>query len=69
MTKNKEEVIPDAVIYNIYHKAEHEELFKREVTINGSVHSVSLSSDNPKENIDYLSDKALFILKQLKEGK
>lgn len=70
MEKDKHNIRPDAVVYNIYHKAEQEELYKREVSINGSVYSVTLSSDNPKENIDYLTNKGLFILKQLKqEGK
>lgn len=71
MKKNKEiKIPPDAVVYNIYHKAEQEALYRREVSINGSVYSVSLSSDNPKETIDYLTEKGLFILKQLnKEGK
>jgi hypothetical protein len=70
MKKDKEIKIPDAIVYNIYHKVEQDELYKREVSINGSVYTVTLSSDNPRENIDYLTEKGLFILKQLKqEGK
>lgn len=70
MNKTKQEEIPNAVVYNIYHKVDEEEAYKREVSINGAVYSVTLSSDNPEENIEYLTEKGLFILKQLKqEGK
>ena len=59
----------EAVVHHIHHKDENEG-YKREVSINGSVYSVSLSSDDPEENIDFLTGKSLKILKELiKEGK
>ena len=71
MNKKKTDKIidkPDAVIYNFYYKEDQNDLFKREVNIAGLSKSVCLSSEDPEENIDILTEKALFILNKLKEG-
>ena len=40
----------------------------RQLFVNGNVFSVYLSSDDVKENIEFLTEKALYILAKLKEG-
>ena len=57
----------EAVVHHIHHK-QGDGGYKREVTINGSVYSISLNSDDLQENTDYLTDKALNIIKQLKRA-
>jgi hypothetical protein len=56
----------DAVVHHIHHKAE-EEINSREVTINSGTFTVSLTSNESEENIEFLTDKALHILKYLKQ--
>ena len=55
----------ETVVYHIHHS--DSESYKREVSINGSVFSVCLSTDAPDETIEYLTNKATEILKGLKE--
>ena len=56
-------------VHHIHHK-EEDESYRREVTINGAVYSIGLGSNDPDENMDYLTSKSMEILKQLiKEGK
>ena len=56
-------------VHHIHHKDANNG-YRREVTINGSVYSISLSSDDPDENMDFLTRKAMKILKQLiRDGK
>lgn len=63
-TQQKESVVQH------YHHRDIENTFARSVSINGSVYSISLCSDDPGENMDYLTKKAMEILKQLiQEGK
>lgn len=70
MEKVGDKTKQEAVVYNIHHLNEGDELYKREIIINGSMYSVALTSHDPKESIDYLTEKCLFILKELnKEGK
>jgi len=58
----------EAVIHHVYHTNEDRDN-NREVSINGSVYSISLSSNDAEETIDFLVDKALMILRELKEDK
>jgi hypothetical protein len=67
--KTERKADSEAVVHHIHHK-DHDDGYRREVSINGSIYSISMSSDDPKENIEYLSDKSMKILKELiKEGK
>lgn len=66
MSKKKEKYESEAVVHHIHHTDESG--YKRELSINGSVYSVSLSTDHPKETINFLTEKALFILKELNKG-
>ena len=69
MIPNRRELGAEAIVHHIHHNSDVD-AFKREVSINGNIYSVTLSSDQPEENIEFLSSKALEILKQLiKEGK
>ena len=63
--EKNDEIISEAVIHYVHHK---EADANREVTINGSVYSVSLSSNDPEEDIDYLTAKAIEILKEVRGG-
>jgi hypothetical protein len=64
--ETNDENVSEAVVHYVHHR---EADANREVTINGSVYTVSLSSNDPEENIDYLSKKAMELLNQLrKEG-
>jgi len=66
--KNKE-YNSEAVVHHVHYN-KSSEAFKRTVSINGAVYSISLSSDDPQENIEYISGKSMKILKELiKEGK
>lgn len=56
-----------AVIYHVYRTTEDKDN-NREVSINGSVYSVSLISNNKDETIEYLTEKAIEILKRIREG-
>lgn len=40
----------------------------REVAINGNTYCVYLSSNDDKETIEFLTNKALYILNKLREG-
>jgi hypothetical protein len=66
MNKIERKADSEAVVHHIHHK-DHDDGYRREVSINGSIYSISMSSDDPKENIDYLTNKGLFIIKQLKQ--
>jgi len=57
----------EAVVHHVHHKEETVDEYKREVTIQGINITVSLSSNFPKENIDFLIDKALSVLSKVKE--
>jgi len=52
----------EAVIHHVYHTTEDKDN-NREVSINGSVYSVSLISNNKDETIE-----AIEILKRIREG-
>jgi len=58
--------IETGIVHVIQHKAE-EEISAREVTINSGTFTITLASNDRKETIDFLTKKALKILKQLKE--
>ena len=60
------ENIECGVVHHIHHKAE-DETNGREVSINGGIFSVSLTSNDPEENIEFLTEKALYILRKLKQ--
>ena len=69
MNKEKKRVIEEAIVHHIHHTPDTEG-YKREVSINGNIYSVSLNSDFPDETIDFLTKRAMEILKQLiMEGK
>ena len=69
MNKMENKYDSEAVVHHIHHNDDNEG-YKREITINGSVYSISLSSNDPEENIEYLTGKSMEILKELiKEGK
>lgn len=57
----------EAVVHHIHHKTPEETANRRELAINGSIYSVTLTSSDPGDNMEYLCKKALEILKQLKQ--
>lgn len=61
----KKNIDPDAVVYHIHHQQNDNEGYRREISINGAVYSISLCSDYPEEDIDFLAKKSMEILKQL----
>lgn len=65
--ENKEKRIDsEAVVHHIHHK-DHDDGYRRELNINGSIYNVSLCSNDPEENMEYLSKKSMEILKQLRK--
>ena len=54
------------IVHHIHHKAE-EDINNREVSINSGTFTVTLASNDPKENIEFLTEKALYILEKLKQ--
>jgi hypothetical protein len=57
------------IVHHIHHKAE-EKINNREVSINSGTFTVTLASNDHEENIEFLTEKALYILGKLKqEGK
>ena len=58
----------DGIIHHVHHQAEDTDQYRREVSISGATHNISLSSNDPKEDIEFLSAKALNLLKSIKES-
>ena len=54
----------DGVIHHVHHQAEDSDQYRREITISGATHNISLSSSYPKEDIEFLCAKALDLLKR-----
>lgn len=64
----QEEIVETSAGGLHYHFPKTEsERYKREITIVGTVHSISLGSDDPNENIDFLTTRAINVLNQLKQ--
>ena len=60
-------MIKDAenIVHHYHHHDAEDKGFNREITINGSIYSISISSNDPDENMDYLAKKSMNILKEL----
>lgn len=56
--------LSEAIVHHLHHRDQNDG-YKREVSINGSIYSVCLSSDDPEENIEFLTKKSMEILKEL----
>jgi len=63
--KNQDIDNNEAVVHHIHHKEPTCEGHKREVSINGTTYSISLSSDDPVEDMNFLSTKCMEMLKKL----
>ena len=57
----------EAIVHHLHHKTEENDEYKREVTIQGINRTVSLSTNFPDENMDFLIKKALCVFKDIKE--
>jgi len=67
--KNQDIDNNEAVVHHIHYQKQTCEGYKREVSINGTTYSISLSSDDPVEDMNFLSTKCMEMLKKLiKEG-
>jgi hypothetical protein len=62
--ENEQKLMHEQIVHYVHHQ---EADVNREVTINGSVYTVSLSSNDPEENIEYLTKKAMELLNQAKK--
>ena len=60
----KEET-PDVVIKHIH--SEREPDYLREISITSPLYSITLTSSFPEEDMEFLIEKSLFVLKKLKE--
>jgi len=55
------------VVYHIHHKAYDEiDEYRREITLTGSTTTINISSNDPKENIDFLAGKAKELFRNVK---
>lgn len=62
----EKEYADESIIHHIHHGMDKG--FSREISINGSVHSVTVQSCDPEENIEYLGKKALELLHKARDG-
>ena len=67
MDKKDKETIEEAVVHHVHHKGEIGDEYRREITITGATATIGLSSNNPKENMDLLANKAVELFKRVKE--
>lgn len=67
MSEEEKQIDSEAVVHHIHHRSEEEIVNRRELSINGNIFSVTLTSSDPEETMEYLSKKALEILKRLKQ--
>ena len=58
----------DGIIHHVHHQAEDTDQYRREVSITGATNTVTLASNHRKEDIEFLSAKALNLLKSIKES-
>lgn len=65
---DEEETKPIHILHHHVKPEKPEGVSSREVVINGNVFSVYLYSNDDKETIGFLTDKALYILNKLREG-
>lgn len=68
MTKTQHNEVEAGVVHHIHHRP-HEEIeeYKREITLTGSTATINISSNDPKENVDFLAGKAKELFCKVKE--
>jgi len=69
MTKKQNNEIEVGVIHHIHHNQYDDLLdeYKRELTISGAMATINISSNDPNENINFLSEKAIDLFCKIKE--
>jgi len=68
MKNEKKKYDSESIVHHLHHREESDE-YKREITISGVNRTVTLSTNFPDENMDYLIEKSIKILKDIKEVK
>lgn len=60
------DMLEGGIVHHIHHNAE-EDSNNRQVSINSGTFTVTLTSNDHEENIEFLTEKAMYILGKLKK--
>ena len=58
--------VDESVVHHVHHDERIDE-YKREITVQGINITVTLSSNSPEEDMEYLIDRSVKILRDIKE--